>query len=323
MFEFRHRRTSSDVVRQAEHAGTRPLRIAVSGASGLVGRELVPFLTTAGHRVERLVRRAPVAGAGEIGWDPRRGVVDSAALEGVDAVVHLAGESIRPPYNRARRRLIRNSRVDGTRLLSRVLAGLQRPPRVLVSAAGAHLYGDRGGDLLDEREPPGDGFFASMCTDWEAATTPAAEAGIRVVMMRNGVVLSGHGGALRTMHRLFRLGVGGTLGNGRQYVSWIAADDILGAIYQAIHDDRLDGPVNAVSPNPVTNRELTHMLGRVLRRPTAFSVPAAAIRALPGGVAAELVLSSVRAIPARLEAAGFRFEFPTLEDTLRFQLGRP
>ena len=321
MFAFRHRRTHGDLVRQSSFGGAPPLRIAVTGATGLIGRELVPFLTTAGHQVERLVRR-PAAGPGEIAWDPARGYVDAEPLEGVDAVVHLAGESIRPPWTRSRRRQIRGSRVDGTLLLSGTLARLRRPPRVLVSMSGVNVYGERGDALVDEDSAPGDGFWATMCVDWEGATAPAVAAGIRVVTLRNGVVLTPRGGALATALLPFRLGVGATVGSGQQYLSWIALDDIVGAIYQAIHDERLGGPVNAAAPNPVTNREFTKTLGRVLRRPTVLRAPELAVGPVLGEAGRELVLTSVRATPGRLDSVGFRFDFPTLEDTLRFQLGK-
>jgi uncharacterized protein len=321
MFDFRHRRTHADVVRQSTFAGGPSMRIAVTGSSGVIGRELVPFLTTAGHRVDRLVRRQ-AAGPGEISWDPPRGWIDTERLEGVDAVVHLAGESIRPPWTRSRRQRIRESRTNGTRLLSEALARLRNPPRVLVSASGINYYGDRGDSVVDETIPNGAGFLASLCADWEHATGPASSAGVRVVTMRNGVVLSARGGALPSMVRPFRVGLGGRFGSGEQYVSWIAVDDLVGAIYQSLHDGRLRGPINTVAPNPVSNAELTRTLGRVLRRPTVVPVPAIAVRAGLGGLGDELLLSSVRAIPRALESVGFRFDFPTLEDAVRFQLGR-
>ena len=321
LFAFRRRRTRGDLVRQAAFADGSPLRVAVTGASGLIGGELVPFLTTAGHSVVRLVRR-PASGPGEISWDPSRGVLDAEQLEGFDAVVHLAGESIRPPWTRSRRQRIRRSRVDGTLLLSEALARLRRPPRVLVSMSGVNYYGDRGDVVVDEDSTPGDGFLASLCVDWEGATAPAAAAGIRVVNLRNGIAISGRGGAVSSLLLPFRLGVGGKVGAGRQYVSWIAIDDLIGAIYQAIHDDRLRGPVNAVAPNEVTNREFTKALGRVLRRPTIVPLPAVAVGAVLGDAGRELLLASMRVRPTRLEAAGFRFDFPTFEDALRFQLGR-
>jgi uncharacterized protein len=321
LFDFRHRRTYGDLVRQAPLLGGPSLRIAVTGSSGVIGRELVPFLMTAGHRVERLVRRQ-AAESGEISWDPPHGWIDTERLEGIDAVVHLAGESIKPPWTRSRRRRIRESRIDGTRLLSEALARLRTPPRVLVSASGINYYGERGDGLVDESVPLGAGFLASLCADWEHATAPASAAGIRVVTMRNGVVMSARGGALTSMVRPFRLGLGGRFGSGEQYVSWIAVDDLLGAIYQSLHDERLSGPINTVAPNPVTNAELTQTLGRVLRRPTVLPVPAIAVRAGLGGLGDELLLTSVRAVPRALEAVGFRFDFPTLEDALRFQLGR-
>jgi uncharacterized protein (TIGR01777 family) len=323
MFDFRHRRTHVDLVRQSPFAGEPSMRIAVTGSSGTIGRELVPFLTTAGHRVERLVRRQ-ATGAGEISWDPPHGWIDTERLEGVDAVVHLAGESIKPPWTRARRHRIRESRTDGTRLLCAALARLRTPPRVLVSASGVNFYGDRGDMVVDESGPMGTGFWATLCRDWEGATAPAARAGIRVVNMRNGAVLSARGGTLgRTVLLPFRLGVGGPVGDGGQYVSWIAIDDLLGAIYEAIHDARLSGPVNAAAPAAVTNRELTATLGRVLRRPAVLPAPAVAVSRLLGDVGRELLLTSIRAVPGALEKVGFRFDFPTLEDAVRFQLGRP
>ena len=321
MFAFRHRRTKTDLARQAEYAGGAPLRVAVTGASGLIGGELVPFLTTAGHSVVRLVRRA-ASGPDEISWDPSRGVLDVQQLEGFDAVVHLAGESIRPPWTKARRQRIRRSRVDGTLLLSETLARLRRPPRVLVSMSGVNFYGDRGDVVVDEDSPPGDGFLAALCVDWEGATAPAASAGIRVVNLRNGIAISGRGGAVSSLLLPFRLGVGGKVGDGRQYVSWIAVDDLVGAIYQTIHDDRLRGPVNAVAPGGVTNLDFTKTLGRVLRRPTVVPLPAVAVGAVLGDAGRELLLASMRAMPSKLGAVGFRFDFPTLEDAVRFQLGR-
>jgi uncharacterized protein (TIGR01777 family) len=321
MFAFRHRRTHGDLVRQSPFAGGPSLRIAITGSSGVIGRELVPFLTTAGHRVERLVRRQ-AAEHDEIAWDPSRGWIDNERLEGVDAVVHLAGESIKPPWTRSRRRRIRESRTDGTRLLSEALARLHTPPRVLVSASGINYYGERGDAVVDEAVPLGAGFLASLCADWERATAPASAAGVRVVTMRNGVVLSARGGALPSMVRPFKLGLGGRFGSGEQYVSWIAVDDLLGAIYRSLHDERVSGPINAAAPNPVTNAELTETLGRVLRRPTVLPVPAIAVRIGLGGLGDELLLTSIRAVPRALEAIGFRFDFPMLEDALRLQLGR-
>jgi uncharacterized protein (TIGR01777 family) len=321
LFAFRRRRTHSELVRHAAFADRPPLRVAVTGASGLIGGELVPFLTTAGHRVVRLVRR-PASGPDEISWDPSRGVLDAEQLEGLDAVVHLAGESIQPPWTRSRRQRIRRSRIDGTLLLSETLARLRRPPPVLVSMSGVNYYGDRGDEVVDEESSPGEGFLASVCIDWEAATAAAASAGIRVVNLRNGIAISGRGGAVSRLVVPFRLGVGGKVGDGRQYVSWIAIDDLVGAIYQAIHDDRLGGPVNAVAPNEATNRDLTKTLGRVLRRPTVVPLPAVAVSTVLGDAGRELLLASMRVRPTKLESVGFRFEFPTLEDALRFQLGR-
>jgi uncharacterized protein (TIGR01777 family) len=322
LFTFRHRRTQHDLARHAAAGLPAPQRIAVTGASGLVGSQLVPFLRAGGHQVLRLVRHQPQAPE-EIAWDPATGDVDAAALEGVDAVIHLAGVSIAGGrWTAARKAAIVNSRVQGTTTLAETLARLQRPPRVLVSASAAGYYGDRGSAFLTEDSPGGDGFLAEVCRAWEAATAPAAAAGIRVVQPRLGVVLSGEGGVLKQVAPLFRLGLGGRLGSGEQVMSWIALDDLLGVLLLAIADDRLRGPVNAVAPQAITNHAFTETLGRVLGRPTFLPAPAFALRLALGELADELLLASQRVRPARLEQVGFAFAFPTLEDALRFELGR-
>jgi uncharacterized protein (TIGR01777 family) len=322
LFRFRHRRTREDLARHAAAGPSAPLRIAITGASGLVGRQLVPFLRAGGHEVATLVRHRPRA-EGEVFWDPARGQIDVAALEGVDAVVHLAGESIADGrWTAKRRREILDSRVQGTGLLARTLAGLRRPPRVFVSASAIGYYGDAGTAALTEDSPRGDGFLAGVCRAWEDAALPAADAGIRVVHPRIAVVLAGDGGLLARVGRPFKLGVGGPLGSGDQVMSWIARDDLLGVILQAIADDRLRGPVNAAAPNPVSNRAFAQTLGRVLDRPAVLRAPATALRLVAGDLADELLLASQSVRPARLEEAGFRFAFPTLDDAIRHELGR-
>ncbi|HEV8699673.1 MAG TPA: TIGR01777 family oxidoreductase [Candidatus Polarisedimenticolia bacterium] len=300
------------------------MRILVSGSSGLVGSALVPSLGTGGHQVVRLVRTRPAAGAAAILWDPARGALDAADLEGMDAVVHLAGEGLVPGrWNAARKARIRDSRVGGTRLLADTIARLSNPPRVFICASAVGYYGDRGDEVLREDSPPGRDFLAEVCRAWEEATEPAARKGVRVVQHRFGVILSPRGGALRTMLPPFRLGVGGRLGDGRQYMSWITLDDVLGAIEHALLTVTLKGPVNTVAPHPSTNAEFTGTLGRVLGRPTLLPMPAFAARLAFGEVADALLLASQRVEPARLLASGYRFRHPDLEPALRFLLGRP
>ena len=322
LFRFRHQRTQLDLARHSAAGFAGPQRIAISGASGLVGSQLVPFLRAGGHDVMRLVRRRPRA-TGEIAWDPASGQIDAAALEGTDAVFHLAGASIAGGrWSSSRKAAILNSRVQGTRLLAETLARLQHPPRVLVSASGIGFYGDTGNAPLSESAPVGAGFLAGVCQAWEEATAPAAAAGIRVVLPRFGVVLAGNGGLLSRMVPAFRLGLGGPLGSGEQFMSWIALDDLLGILLQSVADDRLAGPVNAVAPQAVTNREFAETLGRILGRPAVLRAPAPALRLALGEMADELLLVSQLARPERLAAVDFAFAFPALEDALRFELGR-
>jgi uncharacterized protein (TIGR01777 family) len=291
-------------------------RVLVSGASGLIGTSLEGRLRARGHGVCRLVRR-PARSGDEISWDPARGILPVRELEGFDAVVHLAGENVAAGrWTDARKAAIRESRVQGTVLLARRLAELDRPPSVLVSASAIGFYGDRGEELLDETMPPGDGFLARTCVEWEACADPARAAGIRVVHPRIGVVLATQGGALARMLMPFRLGLGGRLGSGRQWMSWIALDDLVFVLESAIFDERLVGPVNAVAPEPVRNADFTRVLARILGRPALAPVPAFALRALAGGLADELLLASIRVAPRALERCGFRHARPTLEEAL-------
>lgn len=298
-----------------------PLRFVVSGASGLVGSALTEHLTRGGHRVERLVRRASAPGAAQVAWDPAKGTIDREALEGADVVVHLAGESVAASWTAERKRAIRDSRVAGTGLLASTLADLRRPPRVLVSASAIGYYGDRGERTVTEDSPPGTGFLAETARAWEAAAEPALEAGIRVVHPRIGMVLSAKGGALAKMLTPFRLGLGGVVGTGRQQMSWIALDDLVGVLEHLAGTDELSGPVNAAAPHPVTNREFTATLGRVLGRPTLLPLPGFMVRLLFGEMGQALLLDGARVLPTRLEASGFRFRYPRLEEALRAELG--
>lgn len=324
-FRWRHRRLASDLDRQAAHPDVRPLTVALSGSTGLVGRGLTHFLTTAGHRVLRLVRsrRRAEKDPDSVYWSVPNGEIDAAALEGVDGVVHLAGEPIAGVrWTAAKKEAILESRKLGTELLASTLARLKRPPRVLVAASGVHYYGHRGNRPTTEEAAAGDGFLARVCREWEAGTEEAARAGIRVVNLRMGMVLSPAGGALGTMLLPFKMGIGGRLGSGNQYVAWVDHDDAVGAFFHALITEELSGPVNATSPHPVTNATFTSALGRVLGRPTLVPVPSLAVKAAFGQMGRELLLEGVRAVPRKLEESGFRFHFPGLEDSLRFELGR-
>jgi uncharacterized protein (TIGR01777 family) len=299
------------------------MRVLVSGSSGLVGSALVSLLTGGGHQVVRLVRAQPKDEASEVRWDPEAGDIDGAGLKGVDAAVHLAGESIAAGrWTAAKKGRILESRVKGTRLLAEALAGLEPVPRALVSASAVGYYGDRGEEELREESGSGSAFLSEVCRQWEAATEPAAAGGIRVVNLRFGIMLSAAGGALPRLLTPFRLGAGGTVGSGRQFMSWIALDDVVGVILHALITEALRGPVNAVAPQPVTNREFTKTLGRVLGRPTLFPLPAFAARLAFGEMADELLLASQRVEPARLLASGYSFRFPELEGALRHVLGK-
>ena len=297
------------------------MNVLVSGSSGLVGTSLVPRLREAGDEVRCLVRR-PIEREGEIRWSPEEHSIQGARLEGFSGVVHLAGESIADGrWSDAKMRRIRDSRVEGTRLLAESLASLAHKPSVLVCASAIGFYGDRGQQVVDEQARPGSGFLADVCRDWEDACDPARQAGIRVVNLRFGVVLSPRGGALGKMLLPFRLGLGGKIGSGKQWMSWIEVDDAVAAISHALRTPTLSGPVNTVSPSPVTNAEYTKTLGRVLSRPTLFSMPAIGARLAFGKMADELLLASIRAEPRALLAMGFEFSHPQLEGALRHALG--
>jgi len=299
------------------------MNIVVSGSSGLIGSALVPELGAAKHNVKRLVRRALRGREAEAHWDPAAGSLDPKLLEGCDAVVHLGGENIAAGrWTAAKKRRIRDSRVRSTKVLSEAMARLSRAPKVLVCASAIGYYGDRGSELLTEESAPGSGFLPEVCRAWEAAAAPAAKKGIRVVHMRFGVVLSRKGGALTKMLLPFWLGLGGKVGSGSQYMSWIAIGDAVGALQYALEHEALRGPVNAVAPNPVTNLEFTRALGRALHRPTIFPMPAAAARLVFGEMADALLLSSARVEPARLKAGGYRFRHPALDEALRHLLER-
>jgi uncharacterized protein (TIGR01777 family) len=297
----------------------------MSGASGLIGSALAPALTSHGHELVALVRRPPRPGERAIGWDPEAGTIERAgeALEGADVVINLAGENVFGRWTEDKKRRIRDSRVTGTRIVSETLAGLMRRPSVLLAASAIGYYGDRGDEELTEQSSPGEDFLAQVTRDWEAATAPAAGAGIRVVNLRFGVVLSPAGGALAKMLPPFRLGLGGPVGSGNQFLSWIALDDAVAAIMHALANAALAGPLNITAPQPVTNRDVATTLGRVLGRPAILPVPAFALRMVFGEEGAEMLQGGQRVRPARLLASGFQFQYPDLEAALRHLLAAP
>lgn len=296
------------------------MNIAVSGSTGLIGTALRPALRQRGDDIVPLVRRGVRPGERAIAWNPDRGTIDRAGLEGMDAVIHLAGENVFGRWSPEKMRRIRDSRVQGTRLLCEALAGLQRRPATLLAGSAIGYYGDRGGEAVTEASAPGDDFLAQVGREWEAATAAAARAGIRVVNMRTGVVLTPSGGALAKMLPPFRLGLGGHVGSGDQYVSWIGLDDIIRAILYVLDHREMVGPVNLTAPTPVTNRELAKTLGTVLGRPAVLTVPSFALRLAFGTDGAEMLQSGQRVLPERLTASGFRFSFAELEPALRHLL---
>ena len=298
---------------------------ALTGATGLIGSTLRLLLERGGHRVVAL-RRAAAGGdaGGDPHWDPATGALSPGALDGVDAVVHLAGENVAGGrWTAARKARIRGSRVDGTRLLAETIARLERRPATLVAASAIGYYGDRGDERVDESSAPGEGFLPDVCRAWEEAAAPARAAGVRVVHLRIGIVLTTAGGALRQMLPPFRFGLGGPIGSGRQYMSWVTLDDVLGGVLHVLRTADLDGPVNMVAPEPATNAEFTRTLGRVLRRPAFLPVPAFGARLAFGEMADALLLASARVEPARLRENGFAFGYPALEGALRHVLDRP
>jgi uncharacterized protein len=325
---------------ERSQAKPAPRRILITGATGLLGSSLVPYLSADGNVIARLVRAHPRPGASDPGtptsssppgpaappltltWDPAAGLLDPHSLEGFNAVIHLAGENVGAlRWTTQLKDRILQSRIAGTRLLAERLAGLARRPEVLVSASAIGFYGSRGDEVIDETSAPGSGFFASVVQAWEDAAAPARDAGIRVVHLRMGVVLTARGGALARMLPAFRWGLGARFGSGRQCFSWIALDDLLPVFARVLADRSLAGPVNATSPGSVTNAEFTRTLARALRRPALFAVPAWVLRLALGEMAEEMLLSGARVRPSRLLAAGFRFGYPELEPALRHILG--
>lgn len=297
------------------------MTVAISGSTGLIGSTIARVLEQRGHAVRSLVRR-PAKTPSEISWSPERETIETARLDGVDVVIHLAGESLAQRWTDDTKHRIRESRVKGTSTLARAIASLDHKPRVMLSGSAIGIYGKRRDETVDESSTLGDDFLAVVCKEWEAAAEPAAAAGVRVVNLRSGLVASPKGGILEKMLLPFRLGAGGRLGSGQQWMSWIALSDYVEALMFLIDDDSLSGPVNVTSPNPVTNEEFTRVLARVLRRPAFFHVPAAALTLAMGEMADATALASQRVRPRLLLEADFNFSLPTLEAALRAELTR-
>jgi uncharacterized protein len=295
------------------------MNLLVTGSSGLIGSALVPSLIEQGHSVRRL-KSARHAQAGDVVWNPPERGPEPAALEGIDAVIHLAGESIAARWTGKKKAAIRTSRGQATRALVASLLAMKNPPKVLISASAVGYYGDRGDEIVREDSAPGRGFLAEVCREWEAAAQPASQKGIRVVPLRSGMVLTPRGGALGKMLLPFRLGLAGRIASGRQYISWIALDDLISAVHFALAHDALRGPVNAVSPHPITNETFTKTLGAVLHRPTIFPLPAWAAHLLFGELAGASIVAGVRAEPSKLLQSGFAFRHPELKSALEYLL---
>ena len=337
MFGYRHRLTRDDLRVHATANKIRgndgPMTIGITGSSGFLGSSLIPFLTTGGHRVIRFIRHRPtdddkldLKNVKSIQWNPSSSYTDLSSLndnEKMDAVVNVAGENIFGRWTKKKKKRIFDSRVNTTRSLCKLLSSLDKPPKVLVSVSATGYYGDRGDEMLTEESKSSVGFLSDVCRNWEESTQIAKESGIRVVNLRLGIVLSSSGGMLAKILPLFKAGLGGRIGKGNQYMSWIGLDDLLGLVLYAIADESIFGPINAVSPNPITNADFTTTLGKVMSRPTMFSIPESIIKLALGEELAEAgILSSTRVIPKRLIKIGYQFRFPYLESVLRHTLGK-
>lgn len=321
MFAYRHRVTRDDLMFHATHSQS-PQKIAVVGASGLVGSTLCPLLTTGGHEVVKLTRSTPDE-PNERQWNPSEGKLDASAISDCDAVIHLAGESIMGRWTDEKKQRIRDSRVNSTRLIADTMAKIENGPKTLVVASAIGFYGDRGDEQLTEDSAPADDFLAEVSKEWEAAADAAREAGIRVVHVRLGIVISSAGGALANMITPFKLGLGGPVGSGDQYWSWIAIDDAAAIFAWAALDDTVSGVVNATAPKPATNREFTKTLAEVINRPAFIPVPKFGVGLAFGEMGHALLLASARVLPERTQSLGYKFRFTDLDDALRHELGKP
>lgn len=320
LFTFRQARLADDLARHHALAGQRALTVAITGASGMIGRDVSSFLASGGHEVRPLVRVQPTDDK-EIRWDPDRHTIDLSSLEGLDAVVHLSGQRLDSRWTENRKKRIWDSRIGSTRFLAETLAGLEQAPKTLVVASAIGYYGSRDDELLTEESSPGSGFLANLCQAWEDAVAPAREAGIRVINLRSGVVLTLKGTPLSRLVRPAKLGLGAVVGSGDQYLSWISLDDMVGAIQHLLFAESVSGPVNVVAPNPVTSREFTKTLAAVLGRPAILRIPGALIKAPFGEMAQETILASQRVAPNVLLESGFQFLYPNLGSALRHEFG--
>lgn len=321
LFEFRHARTRADLELHQSFASQPRLTVAITGGTGMIGSTLTGLLRTGGHTVRWITRR-PDASRGDIGWDPDQGELDPRSLAGVDAVVHLAGANVGERWTKAHKAEIRRSRELGTRTLVQALTESGSTVRTLISSSAIGFYGDAGEMLVDETTPAGVGFLAEVCQTWESETAAASAAGLRVAVARTGIVLSPTGGALAKLLTPFKLGLGGPIGSGRQLMSWISLDDQVAALYFLLMNAECRGTFNLTAPAPVTNAEFARTLGDVLDRPALLPLPGIALTTLFGEMADQTILRGARVMPARLQLAGFRFRYPTLDAALRFELGR-
>lgn len=321
IFTYRHNITAQDMIAHLSRKHLPPLNILISGATGVIGSALIPFLSTGGHQVKRLVRQNPKNN--DVLWNPMSAELDSAKLGGIDTVIHLAGEHIgRGRWTPEKKRIIVESRTKGTELIAKTAANMNLMPKTLICASAIGYYGDQGECQLTENACCGGEFISEVCDQWEKAAAPAIDKGIRVIFLRIGIALTPMGGALERLLPTFNLGLGAKIGNGSQYMSWISIDDVIGAIYHVINDEQIQGPINLVSPNPVTNAQFTATLGKVLGRPAAMTIPALAIQLAFGQMGKEVLLSGTRVFPEKLTESGYRFRHPMLESALSHLLGK-
>jgi len=323
IFRYRHRITQQDLALHLSENAVEPMTILISGAGGVIGSALVPFLTTGGHRVIRLVRRKPDNSGDEIFWNPYSGELCLDKINKIDAAIHLAGDHIGSGrWTDQKKNLIIQSRIKGTALIAEKLAALDKPPRVVICASAIGYYGDRGNEILDENHGPGNDFISKVCDQWEQSARLLPEKEIRTSFLRIGVVLTPLGGALQRLLLPFKSGFGGRIGSGDQYISWVGMEDVLGSIHHILSNDSISGPVNIVAPNPVTNNTLTKTLGEILSRPTLFPIPSKLIQFAFGEMGKEILLSSTRVMPQKLLQTGYRFKNPVLDEALKQMLGK-
>ncbi len=323
IFRYRHRITQQDLALHLSVKASEPMTILISGASGVIGSALVPFLTTGGHRVVRLVRRPPDKSGDEIFWDPDSKKLCLDSIGNIDAAIHLAGDHIGSGrWTDQKKNRIIQSRVRGTTLIAEKLAALDKPPRVVICASAIGYYGNRGNETLDESHGPGNDFISMVCDQWEQSARLLPDKGIRTSFLRIGVVLTPLGGALQRLLLPYKFGIGGKIGSGSQYISWVGMEDVLGSIHHILFHDSVSGPVNIVSPNPVTNKTLTKTLGLILSRPTPFPIPSKVIQFAFGEMGKEILLSSTRVMPQKLLQTGYRFKNPVLDEALKQMLGK-